>query len=91
MLQERGSGCRILTQTKLECTYPSNKESEKLRKEEGTRSNIAIYLDGFSHTFMSSVLYVDDPLFAAFNDNRTYNFNPRLEDSIKLVVSRLIC
>lgn len=91
MLQERGSGCRILTQTKLECTYPSNKESEKLRKEEDTGSNIAIYLDGFSHTFMSSVLYVDDPLFAAFNDNTTYNFNPRLEDSIKLVVSRLIC
>lgn len=91
MLQERGSGYIILTQTKLECTYPSNKESEKLRKEEGTRSNIAIYLDGFSHTFMSSVLYVDDPLFAAFNDNTTYNFNPRLEDSIKLVVSRLIC
>lgn len=90
MLQERGSGCRILTQTKLECTYPSNKESEKLRKED-TRSNIAIYLDGFSHTFTSSVLYVDDPLYAAFNDNTTYNFNPRLEDSIKLVVSRLIC
>nr|XP_034305137.1 plexin-B2 isoform X1 [Crassostrea gigas] len=71
--EERGSGCRILTQTKLECTYPSNKESEKLRKKEGTRSNIAIYLDGFSHTFTSSVLYVDDPLFAAFNDNTTYN------------------
>lgn len=87
MLQERGSGCRLLTQTKLECTYPSNKESEKLRKEEGTRSNIAIYLD----TFTSSVLYVGDPLFAALNDNTTYNFNPRLEDSIKLVVSRLIC
>nr|XP_034305328.1 plexin-2 [Crassostrea gigas] len=83
--EERDSTCRILTQTKLECKYPRNGESEKRRKKRATRSNIVIYLDGFSYEFASSVLYVNDPLFAAFNDNTTYNFDPSAEESIKLV------
>lgn len=83
--EERDSTCRILTQTKLECKYPRNRESEKRRKKRATSSNIVIYLDGFSYEFTSSVLYVDDPLFVAFNGNTTYNFDPSAEESITLV------
>lgn len=88
--EERDSICRILTQTKLECTYPRNRQSEKRRKKRATRSNIVIYLDGFSHKFASGVLYVDDPLFSAFYNNVTYSFDPSVEDSIKLAVSPLM-
>lgn len=31
-------------------------------------------------------MYVNDPLFAAFNDNTTYNFDQSAEESITLVV-----
>uniref|UniRef100_A0A8W8LTF4 Sema domain-containing protein n=1 Tax=Magallana gigas TaxID=29159 RepID=A0A8W8LTF4_MAGGI len=83
--EERDSTCRILTLTKLECKYPRNRESEKRRKKRAASSNIVIYLDGFFHKFTSSVLYVDDPLFVAFNGNTTYNFDPSAEESITLV------
>ncbi|XP_052678387.1 plexin-A2-like, partial [Crassostrea angulata] len=83
--EERDSTCRIITQTKLECKYPRNRKSEKRRKKRASISYIVIYLDGFYQQFPSSVLYVDDPLFAAFNDNTTYNFDPNVEESIKLV------
>lgn len=90
LLQIRDSRCKILTSKKLECVYPRITESKKRRKRRATRSNIIIYLDGFSYTFPSSVLYVDDPvddpIFAVFNDNTTYNFDPNDEESIKLVV-----
>nr|XP_034305133.1 plexin-B2 [Crassostrea gigas] len=87
--RERDSTCRILTLTKLECKYPRNRESERRRKKRATRSNIVIYLDGFSCIFTSSVLYVDDPLFSAFYNNVTYSFDPSVEDSIELAGGNL--
>lgn len=86
ILQIRDSRCKILTLTKLKCLYPTNTAIKRRKKKKANRSHIVIYLDGFSYTFVYGVLYVDDPLFAAFNDNTTYNFDPSVEESIKLVV-----
>lgn len=83
--REIDSQCRILTKKKLECRYPRKRESEMRRKKRATRSSIVIYLDGFSYTFPTTVIYVADPLFVAFYNNATYNFDPTVEETIKLV------
>ena len=49
---------------------------------------MVIQMDGFTHEFTESpIIYVDDPLFAAFNENRTYTFDQSKTDYLKLVVS----